>query len=50
VIVSAKVICLVLAIVFFGIAAFFRFVWPNENRFSLVAVGLFFFALKDALT
>ena len=49
---TPKVLCLILAIVFFAIAAFFGlFVVPESpyRRFSPLALGLFFYALKDAL-
>lgn len=39
-----EIICLVVALVFFGIA-FFQ--WPAVQRFSLVAGGLFFWVLGE---
>jgi accessory gene regulator protein AgrB len=48
-IVSAKIVCLIISLVLFALAAFFNWWRPDENRFNLVAAGLFFYALKDAL-
>jgi hypothetical protein len=39
--------CLMIAIVLFGLATFFHWLQPNENRFNLVAGGLFFYSLKE---
>lgn len=47
-IVGLKVICLIIALVLFFIAAFVPY-WSAAPRFNLVAAGLFFYALKDAL-
>jgi hypothetical protein len=50
--VSPKVICLIAAIIFFAIAAFFGYFIAPDNRyarFSPLAIGLFFYALKDAV-
>lgn len=49
---TPKAICLIAAIIFFGLAAFFGLLVEPTNRwgrFSPLALGLFFFALKDAV-
>jgi hypothetical protein len=48
--ISPHLLVLIVAIVCFAVAALFRWVWPNETRFSFIALGLFFYALKDILT
>lgn len=47
-IVSLKVICLIIAVVLFFIAAFVPY-WSTAPRFNLMAAGLFFYSLKDML-
>jgi hypothetical protein len=52
VIASPKVICLIAAIIFFAIGAFFGLFVDSTGRwgrFSPMALGLFFYALKDAV-
>lgn len=49
-IISAKLICLVIAVVLFGLAAFFNWFVDDTSRisrFNLVAAGLFFFSLRE---
>jgi len=48
---SPKAICLIAAIIFFAIGAFFGLFIESSTRwgrFSPMALGLFFYALKDA--
>jgi hypothetical protein len=49
---SPKAICLIAAIIFFAIAAFFGLFVDTTGRwgrFSPMALGLLFYALKDAV-
>jgi hypothetical protein len=47
-IVTLKVLCLVVAVILFFIAAFVPY-WTAAPRFNVMAAGLFFYALKDAV-
>lgn len=47
-IIGLKVLCLVIAIILFFIAAFVPY-WAAAPRFNVMAAGLFFYALKDAV-
>jgi hypothetical protein len=46
VIVTLHVLCIVIAVVLFFVAAFLSY-WSPAPRFNVLAAGLFFFALKD---
>lgn len=45
---SLKVICLLISLVLFFIAAFWSY-WTDAPRVNILAAGLFFYALKDAV-
>jgi RsiW-degrading membrane proteinase PrsW (M82 family) len=42
-----SLICLIIALVFFALGAFFSYRYTDGSRSWAVAVGLFFYALKD---
>jgi RsiW-degrading membrane proteinase PrsW (M82 family) len=42
-----SLICLIVALVMFALAAFFGYRYADGSRGWAVAVGLFFYALKD---